>query len=475
MKDSASKNFFLSAVVWLCVATTAGAIVAFKFVYPDWLAPYSWLTFGRLRPIHTNGVLFGWLSMAYVGAMFYMIPRLLKTDLWSEKLGNFTCLLWNATLVLAVISLSRGLTQGVEYAELIWPIDLLIAFLFILININLWKTFITRRAEHLYISLWYMYASLLWTPLVFLIGNGMLFPITYAGGIASMATPYTGVNHAAVNWFYGHNIIGLWFTTVGLGMAYYLLPKITGNAIYSHRLGMVGFWTIAFVYVWTGQHHLLYGPGPQWLQTVSIVFSVSLLIPVYTVIRNFWGTLEGKWHIFFEEPSAKFLILGGWWYFLTCTQGIFSNALRPISKIVHFTNWVVGHAHLAVLGAFTYFSIAAIYYCWPHITGREISKKFGSRHFWLTTLGLVIFMVSLWIGGLIQGTLWNYKRIEVDFATDQVQIIGIPFIQTVLMMKPYYWLRIVGGLMIIVAQWEFLYHLFKKEKATEVEEKGALL
>ncbi len=460
LKDSASRNFFLSAVVWLCLSISIGAAVALKFVFPDWLSVQSWLTFGRLRPIHTNGVLFGWLSMAYVGAMFFIAPRLLKAPLWSERLGNFTCVLWNAMLVLAVATLGLGMNQGTEYAELVWPVDLLVALLFILVNLNLWKTFAARTCEHLYVSLWYMYASILWIPLVYLIGNGMLFPVTYTGGIASVATPYTGVNHAAVNWFYGHNVIGLWFTTVGVGMAYYLLPKITGNPIYSHRLGMVGFWTIAFVYVWTGQHHLLYGPGPDWLETVSIIFSISLLIPVWTVIYNFWGTLKGRWHVFFEETSAKFLIMGAWWYFLTCLQGPLSNALRPVSKIVHFTNWVVGHAHLALLGAFTYFSIAAIYYAWPKIAGNELPKKFASRHFWLTTIGLIIFMVSLWIGGLIQGTMWNYKRIEVDFDTGQASAVGIPFIQTVIMMAPYYWLRILGGLMIVIAQWEFLFRLF---------------
>lgn len=453
-KDSASRHFLLSAVVWLCVASTIGAAVALKFLYPDWLARQPWLTFGRLRPIHTNGVLFGWLSMAYVGAVFYLVPRLLGAELWSQRLGNATCWLWNITLVLAVATLAAGMNQGVEYAELIWPVDLLVALLFVLLNWNLWKTFAARTSRHLYISLWYIYASMLWMPLVYLIGNGMLFPVTYTGGPASTATPYAGVSHAAVNWFYGHNVIGLWFTTVGLGIVYYLLPKITGNPIYSHRLGMTGFWTIAFVYVWTGQHHLLYGPGPDWLETISIVFSISLLIPVWTVVYNFWRTLEGKWSLFFEEPEAKFLILGVWWYFLTCLQGPLTNSLRPLSKVLHFTNWVVGHAHLALLGAFSYVSFAAIYYLWPRLTGRVIPRRWGAHHFWMTTVGLVIFMVSLWIGGVVQGTAWSYKTVDFDG-----NIGGIPFLETVKMMRPYYWLRLAGGLMIVLAQWEFLARL----------------
>lgn len=467
-KDSASRNFYLSSAVWLCISLVIGAMVAFKFVHPQWLAQQPWLTFGRLRPIHTNGVLFGWLSMAYVGAIFYMAPRLLGTSLWSERLGNITCLIWNGTLVLAVLTLAAGLTQGVEYAELIWPLDLLIALLFALLNVNLWKTFQGRTVRHLYISIWYIYASLLWTPLVYLIGNGMLFPVTYTGGVASVATPYAGVNHAAVNWFYGHNVIGLWFTTVGLGMIYYLLPKITGNPIHSHRLGMVGFWTIAFTYVWTGQHHLIYGPGPQWLQTVSIIFSVSLLIPVWTVIYNFWRTMEGRWHLFFEKPEAKFLVLGGWWYFLTCMQGALTNSLRPVSKIIHFTNWVVGHAHLALLGTFTYVCFAAIYYCWPKLTGREVPRNAANRHFWMTTAGLVIFMVSLWVAGLIQGTLWNHKSVDMDDAVN-----GIPFLRTVQMIMPYYWMRLAGGIMILVAQVEFLALLLGRGAPRSAPEEAA--
>lgn len=463
-KDSASRYFFVSAAIWLALAITVGATVAVKFVRPDWLTQYPWLSFGRLRPIHVNGVLFGWLSMAYVGAMFYMVPRLLGTSLWSERLGKLTGILWNIMLVLAVVTLALGLNQGVEYAELIWPIDLIVVALFILVNINLWKTFKQRTTKHLYVSLWYMFASLLWTPLVYLIGNGMLFPVTYTGGLASIATPYTGVNHAAINWFYGHNIIGLWFTTVGVGMMYYLLPKITGNPIHSHRLGMIGFWTISFVYVWTGQHHLLYGPGPDWLESVAIVFSISLLIPVFTVLYNFWRTFQGKWHVFFENAAAKFLVFGGWWYLLTCLQGPLTNAIRPISKIVHFTNWVVGHAHLALLATFSYVCFAAIHYAWPRLTGQELPKKFANRHFWLTTIGVIAFLTSLMVAGLIQGTLWTFKTLDFDFDTGATTVTGIDFVKIIHSIMPYYWIRLVGGLLILVAQIEFLVMLLKSLK-----------
>ena len=458
-ENSAAKSFLISSCIWLAISTIVGGIVAAKFVWPYFLKGIPWLSFGRLRPIHVNGALFGWLSMAYVGAIFYIVPKLLGTKLWSERLGNITCLFWNILIVLAAITLANGLNQGVEYAELIWPLDLLVALVFILLNINIWMTFKNKTEDLLYVSLWYILASILWTPLVYLIGNGMLFPVTYTGGIASTATPYTGVNHAAVNWFYGHNVIGLWFTTVGVGIAYFLLPVLTKNPIYSHRLGLIGFWVIAFVYVWTGQHHLLYGPGPDWLETVAIVFSVSLLIPVWTVLVNFWGTLKGKWHLFFDDISTKWLVFGGWWYFLTCLQGPLTNAVRPISKIVHFTNWVVGHAHLAVLGAFTYILFSFIYYVWPYITGKNLNKKLGLWHFWLTTVGLIIFMMSLWIAGLIQGVLWTQKIVELDFATDKPIVTGIPFINTVTAVMPYYIIRFVGGLMMIAAQLIFVWNI----------------
>lgn len=460
---SASRLFFVSSVFWLWVATMVGAIVATKFIFPDWLARHGWLSFGRLRPVHTNGVLFGWLSMAYVGAIFHCVPQLLGTRLWSERLGIWTAWIWNALIVLAVVTLAAGFTQGVEYAELIWPLDILVAVLFVLVDVNVWMTFRQRPDPEapLYVSLWYIFASLLWTPLIYVIGNGMLFPITYTGGLASTATPYTGVNHAAVNWFYGHNVIGLWFTTVGLGMVYYLLPAITRNPIYSHKLGLIGFWTLAFTYVWTGQHHLLYGPGPDWLETVAIVFSVSLLIPVWTVLTNFWKTFEGKWSLFFESLPAKWLIFGGWWYFLTCLQGPLSNSLRPISKYVHFTNWVVGHAHLALLGAFTYVSLAYLYYAWPRLAGRPLSLRLGRWVFWLVTGGLIVMMTALWVGGLIQGILWNLKIVELDFATDQFNAVGIPFLRSVQAMQPYYLLRFVSGFAIVAGVWLLFFDVLR--------------
>lgn len=445
-EGSCARNFFFSAVLWLAISTSIGLVLAIKFVYPDFLKGIPYLSFGRLRPIHVNGVLFGWLSMGYVGAIFYILPRILGVKLYSERLGNITCILWNILIVLAVITLGLGMTQGVEYAELIYPLDILVVILFILLNINAFKTVISRKEPKLFVSAWYILASLLWTPLVYIIGN--------------LHFLYTGVNHAVVNWFYGHNIIGLWFTTAGVGIAYYLFTKLTGNPLYSQRLSLIGFWTIAFVYVWTGQHHLLYGPGPDWLETVAIAFSISLLIPVWTVLWNFFKTMQGKWHLFFESLPVKFMVFGSWWYFLTCLQGPLTNSLRPISKIVHFTNWIVGHAHLAVLGAFTYYIFSAIYSFLPKLTGKDLSARLGLWHFWLTTSGLIVFIVSLWIAGLIQGTMWSTKWVSF-----MGEVEGIEFIEVVKAIRPYYIIRLFGAALMVIGQWIFFVNVMRNISA----------
>lgn len=461
-EGSAARNLLISSVAWLVVAVTLALILAVKFIYPEFLSGYGFLQFGRIRPVHVNIAAFGWLSMVQVAAVFYMVPRLTRTKLYSERLGNLVVLLWNVFIVLTAVTLLMGMTQGREYAELIWPIDVYFLAILGLVAYNVFRTVQGRKEKKLYVSLWYFMGSLVWMPIVYVVGNVMW--VIPEGALL-------GVNDAIVNWFYGHNILGLWFTTLGVGAAYYLLPKLVRKPLFSHKLSLIGFWTIGLFYSWVGTHHLIWGPVPYWAQTVSIVASVAMLIPVFSVLWNFWKTLEGRWHLVaglerglatnggsaFNAGDAlalKFLVLGGVWYLLTCLQGPFQS-LRSVQPYTHFTNWVVAHAHLALLGAFTFWGFASIYYVLPRLTGaRFYSEKWGKAHFYLLTIGLLGFVLSLTIAGLVQGANWTAVN---------------PFVKVVAQMQPYMIVRGISALLMVASVYIFAYNTVKTVAQKGVE------
>jgi cytochrome c oxidase cbb3-type subunit I len=444
-EGTASRNFYYTAVIWMAIGMSFGLFAALLLIVPDLVKSVpvlEYFTFGRVRPVHTNLVMFGWLSGAYFGTLFYMIPRLSGNKLYSERLGNFTVVLHNLMLTSYTITLLLGFNMGREYAEQPWWNKYLTVLVFGLIGYNVIMTLATRKEKELYVSAWYMLGAVITTPVVYIVGNQFLFP----------TNPISGVNDAVANWFYGHNILGYWFTPVGIGAVYYLLPKMTGAPVWSHRLSMIGFWVIFFVYGPTGAHHLVNGPVPYWLQTVAIAFSITLIIPVWTVLTNFYGTLNGKWGAVKESVPLKFLVSAMVFYFITCFQGPM-QALRSVSAITHFTNWVVGHAHLALLGTFTFIMFGTIYYVLPRLTGREIwSPKLMEWHFWLSLVGFTLFFVSLTIGGLVQGSHWALNGSNL-------------FIQSVIAQKPYHIVRAVGGAMILGAQFLFIFNMYKSAVA----------
>jgi cbb3-type cytochrome c oxidase subunit I len=444
-EGSSSRNFYYAAVTWMAIGMSFGLFAATLLLFPDLvkgLPILDYFTFGRVRPVHTNLVMFGWLSGAYFATLFYMVPRLLGTKLWSERLGNFT-MIWHSVLMTAyAVALLSGFNTGREYAEQPWPLKWATVVMFGLVGVNVLMTFATRKEKELYVTAWYMLGAVVTTPIVYIVGNQFLMP----------ANPITGVNDAVANWFYGHNILGYWFTPVGVGAVYYLLPKMIGKPIFSHRLSMIGFWVIFFVYGPTGAHHLVNGPVPYWLQTVAIAFSVTLIIPVWTVLVNFYGTLSGKWGTVKESVPLKFLVSAMVFYFITCFQGPM-QALRSVSAITHFTVWVVGHAHLALLGTFSFIMFASIYYALPRLIGKDIwSPALMDWHFWMSLIGFTLFFVSLTIGGLVQGTWWAENQSNL-------------FIQSVIAMKPYNWTRLIGGIMILSGQVLFIYNIYKTARA----------
>ncbi len=429
-----AKAFILSSIVFFVITTLVGMIVALKFVLPELVGTVDWLTFGRMRPLHTNGVLFGWLLAADMGLIFYIVPRLCGVPLWSEKLGLFTVALFDLIILGAVVSLLAGWNQGLEYAELPLILDVGVTLAWVLFGVNVFATIATRKHEKIYVSLWYTMGAVIWTAFVYITGN---FTVMFT----------TGIDQANLNWFYVHNAVGLIFTPLGIAIAYYFIPIASRRPLYSHKLSMIGFWTIAFIYVWTGAHHMIHGPISQWLQTVAILFSVMLMIPVWTVVWNFYGTVGGFWDRVKEEPVLKFLMAGTTFYVLTCFQGPM-HSLRSVNAIVSKTDWIVGHAHMAVFGAFSFFAIAGCLYAVPRMMGRKLhSSSLANTTFWLMLVGGLLYFVSLWIGGFIQGLQWN------DAA--------IPFIDTVIYQQPYWTVRIIAGLLIFGGVVLFFYNMVR--------------
>ena len=422
-EDRSAFGLLMIASLFFVVSGLVALIIASKFHFPTLLGTVSWLTYGRLRPIHTNGMLFGWLLAADMGLCFYLVPRLCGVKLWSEKLGLVTMWLWVVIVLSAVVTLAAGQNQGLEYAELTAWIDLLVVVAWVMFAVNIFATVFTRKYQQMYVSLWYILASILWTAFVYIVGN-------------FATVPTTGVNQANLNWFYVHNAVGLIFTPLGLAIGYYFIPKAAETPLYSHRLSMIGFWSLAFVYVWTGAHHMLHGPISQWLQTVAILFSVMLMIPVWTLVWNFFATMKGQWHQLKDNVPIKFLMTGTIFYLLTCFQGPM-HSLRTVNAIVSKTDWIPGHAHMAVLGAFSFFAIGGAYYAIPRMIGTRLhSQALANASFWLWLVGGLSFFVSLWIGGFLQGLQWND--------------VTIPFIDTVKFMSPFWAARLVGGTLMFV-------------------------
>ncbi|MDX2085941.1 MAG: cbb3-type cytochrome c oxidase subunit I [Candidatus Melainabacteria bacterium] len=431
---SASRNFLVSAIFWLVLGTVAGLTAAALMVWPDLTYGVGELTFGRLRPVHINGVLIGWLSMGYVSCMFYLATVLSgRKSLWSERLGNITMIAWNLVMVFGLLSISKGITEAREYAELVAPFDWAVLLALILTGVNVYLTVLTGEEKKWYVSLWYFMGALFWFPIVYIIGNRTF-------------VSFEGLNDAIAGWFYGHNILGMWFTVGGVGILYYLLPKYTGNPLYSHTLSMIGFWTIGMFYAPTGTHHVLQAPVPEWLKSIAVISSVFLLVPVLTVLVNFFQTMKGKWHLAADHLPLRFAVAAGISYLLTCIQGPF-QATRSINWYLHFSHWVVGHAHLALFATFSFIVFSATYFMIPRITGKKIySRPLAIWHFWLSLIGWIVMLLGLTIAGLIQAAGWHH---------------AIPVDQWAIEMEPYMLVRFISGILIVAGQVLFMINIYK--------------
>lgn len=431
--NSAAKSWLVTAIIWLIFGMSLGLITAVKQVFPDFLNNRI-LTYGHIRSAHVMLVIYAWMSMAFVSSMFYMVPKLTRTPLYSEKLGNLTCVLYNFVMLQGFIALITGQTSVIEYGEFPLWVDIQVIIVIALVGYNIFKTVANRKEKSLYVSLWYFMGSLLWLPLVYIVGN-----------LPPSIIP-SGTQQALMGWFLGHSAIGLWLTTVGVGQIYYLLPILTKRPLYSHELSMIGFWTIAAFYIWNGPHHLMNGPVPSWILKAGIIPSILLLIPVWSVMANFFGTMRKAWHKTKTDLTLRFVVAGALFYLMACIQGPL-QALPSVSSLIKFTHWTVGHAHMGPFGAFSFTSFAALYFIATKISGQRIwSVKLQEGHFWLSTIGFLIYSFSMWTAGIIQGFAW---------------IEGLPFLESVLMVRPYVSMRAIGGSMMLFGQILFAYNLYK--------------
>ncbi len=422
--------FFCCAIAWLLVASAAGLTASIKLHEPDWLVQQAWLTFGRIRTIHLNAVAYGWAPMAGLGIALFIIPRLLKTPLLGARFAFAGAVLWNAALIAGLGSIAAGINDGLEWLEIPWQIGILFALGGGLIGMPLLFTLVNRRVGHLYVSVWYIACALFWLPVLFL--------------VAKMPGLHQGVQQAAMNWWFGHNVLGLFYTPLALGAVYYFLPKVIGRPIQSYNLSLLGFWGLAFFYGQVGGHHLIGGPVPEWMVTLSIVQSMMMIIPVAAFTVNQYQTLQGRLSALRFSPTLRFIGVGGLMYTASSFQGSL-EALRSMNVITHFTHYTVAHAHLGLYGFVSFVFFGAIYFVMPRITTREWPwPRMITVHFWLASIGFAVYFVGLTIGGWLQG------QTMLDAAK--------PFMDSVAVTLPYLQARSVGGGLMVLSHLVFAAH-----------------
>jgi len=436
--DRVVKYFVVATVFWAIAAMSIGFFLALQLAWWPASMGIPELTFGRLRPVHTNGVIFAFTGNFVFGGIYYSMQRLLKTPLWSKGLTYFHFWGWQAMLVSVVVTIPLGMTQAKEYAEMIWPIDLVIAVVFVAFAINFAMTIATRKVKHLYVALWFYISFVITIPILHIVNN-LVIPAT----LTRSYPVYAGMTDALIQWWYGHNAVGFLLTTPILGLMYYFLPRAAERPVYSYRLSIVHFWALVFLYIWAGPHHLLYSALPDWAQTVGMVFSVMLLAPSWGGMLNGLLTLRGAWHKVRTDPVLKFMTVAVSFYGMSTFEGPMMS-IRAVSALSHYTNWVVGHVHSGALGWVGMMGFGIMYWLVPRLWKRELySTPMASAHFWLATIGVVLYTVSMWGAGLTEGLMWR--------AIDSSGQLQYPmFVDIVAQMQPFYWVRLLGGTLYLI-------------------------
>ncbi|MBI4948695.1 MAG: cytochrome-c oxidase, cbb3-type subunit I [Deltaproteobacteria bacterium] len=432
--DAIVRKFCVMAVVWGIVGMLVGVLAAAELAFPFMNLDMPELSFGRIRPLHTNAVIFAFGGCVLFAAMMYSVQRTSRVRIFSDTLANITFWGWQLVIVLAALTLPLGITAGKEYAELEWPIDILIAVVWVLNGINFFATIRKRRESHIYVGNWF-YMAMIITITVLHVFNSLAYPVS----LTKSYSVYSGVQDAMVQWWYGHNAVGFFLTAGFLGIMYYFLPKQAGRPIYSYRLSILHFWTLIFLYIWAGPHHLLYTALPDWTQTLGMTFSIMLIAPSWGGMVNGIMTLKGAWEKLRTDPILKFMIVAVSFYGMSTFEGPML-AIRSVNALSHYTDWGIGHVHSGALGWVAMISIGALYYMLPKVFGKPAmySVKLINTHFWMATIGVVIYIVAMWISGVTQGLMW--RAVGADGS------LTYTFAESVAAMHPYYVMRLFGGL-----------------------------
>jgi cytochrome c oxidase cbb3-type subunit 1 len=447
--DKVVRQFAIMTVVWGVVGMLVGVIIAAQLLWPALNFDVPWLTYSRLRPLHTNAVIFAFGGSALFAASYYVVQRTCHVRLFSDGLAAFTFWGWQLIIVLAALTLPLGITTSKEYAELEWPIDVLIAVVWVVYAVVFFGTIAMRRIKHIYVANWFFGAYIV-TIAVLHIGNSAALPV----GLTKSYSAYAGTVDAMVQWWYGHNAVGFFLTAGFLGMMYYFVPKQAGRPVYSYRLSVVHFWSLIAIYMWAGPHHLHYTTLPDWAQTLGMVFSVMLLAPSWGGMINGIMTLSGAWHKLRTDPILKFMIVSLSFYGMSTFEGPMMS-IKTVNALSHYTDWTIGHVHSGALGWVAMISVGCMYALIPRLYGRTemYSTRLIDVHFWTTTIGIVLYVASMWIAGVMQGLMWR--------ATNADGTLTYTFIESLAATYPYYAVRLLGGLLVLSGMFLMAWNVWK--------------
>ncbi len=447
------RQFAVMSVVWGIVGMAMGVFIAAQLVWPDMTYGIEWMSYGRLRPLHTNTVIFAFGGCALFASSYYIVQRTCHTRIFSDSLAAFTFWGWQAVIVAAAITLPQGITSGKEYAELEWPIDILIAVVWISYAVVFFGTLVKRKTPHIYVANWFFGAFILTVALLHIV-QSMAMP----AGLFKSYSAYAGVQDAMIQWWYGHNAVGFFLTAGFLGMMYYFVPKQANRPIYSYRLSVVHFWGLIFTYMWAGPHHLHYTALPDWTQSLGMVFSLILLAPSWGGMVNGIMTLSGAWDKLRTDPILKFLVTSLSFYGMSTFEGPMM-AIKTVNALSHYTDWTVGHVHSGALGWVAMISIGALYYLIPRMFGREAmwSVRLINVHFWLATIGVVLYIAAMWIAGVAEGLMWR--------ATNADGTLTYSFAEAVKATYPFLFIRFMGGVLYVTGMLLMAYNVFRTATA----------
>ncbi len=464
--DGIVRMFLIATYVWAIVAFLVGLIIALQLPFPSLSFGIEYLSFGRLRPLHTNAAIFAFAGNAIFTAIYYSTPRLCKTPMWSPLLGKLHFWGWQLIIVSAALTLPLGITQSKEYAELEWPIDIAIAVVWAgFFGVNFFMTLAKRRERHMYVALWFYIATII-TVAILHIFNNLVVPI----GLFKSYSIYAGVQDAFMQWWYGHNAVAFFLTTPFLGLMYYFLPKAAGRPVFSYRLSIIHFWSLVFIYIWAGPHHLHYTALPEWAMTLGMLFSLMLWMPSWGGMINGLLTLRGAWHKVTTDPVLKFFVVAVTFYGMSTFEGPMLS-IKSVNSLSHYTDWTIGHVHAGALGWNGFMAFGMIYWLAPRVFQAPLhSVKLATTHFWMATIGILLYVVSMYFAGVTQGLMWREL-------TPEGQLAYPDFVETTMRIMPYYWIRALGGLLFLSGALVGAYNLFRTWAARpatyEVEEHQA--